>query len=72
MCQEPKKLAERGLRNFCGDFNARKTNFASTANLKGSKRSMYITVVVHGCGPRSHISHILDLLLACIHNLVRS
>ena len=24
MCQEPKKLAELGVRNFCGDFNARK------------------------------------------------
>ena len=23
MCQEPKKLAELGVRNFCGDFNAR-------------------------------------------------
>ena len=23
MCQEPKKLAELGIRNFCGDFNAR-------------------------------------------------
>ena len=24
ICQEPKKLAELGIRNFCGDFNARK------------------------------------------------
>ena len=23
ICQEPEKLAELGVRNFCGDFNAR-------------------------------------------------
>ena len=28
MCLKPKKLAELGVRNFCGDFNARnKENF---------------------------------------------
>ena len=38
MCQEPKNLAELqlGVRNFCGDFNARKSRMKQFYNLPSS------------------------------------